>query len=253
MRGRVSTAWRALRSGFGFAAFGLMSVWLAAVWLPLRGWWDRGRDEPWRLAQRAIHRAFRIHLALASALRLIEVRWVDAERLAEPRPRIIAANHPSLIDLVIIAARLPQADTIISSEHARNRWLRGSARAADYIPNDSGAEVVQEAARRIAAGRTLVIFPEGTRSPAGGLGRFQRGAAHIALATGSDILPINITVEPPMLMKGLSWYHVPPRRAVYTLRVGEPLVLKKHVDGDESPVLAARKLTTALRARFARG
>lgn len=250
-RRRWATAWRALRTGIAFAAFGLGSVWLAVVWLRIRAFVDRDHAEPWRLAQRAIQRLFRGHARLMEALGLIEVEWIGAERLATPGPKIIVANHPSLIDVVLIISRLPQADCIVASERAQNRWLRGSVKAADYITNDSGVAVVYEAARRLREGRTLVVFPEGTRSPETGLGYFQRGAAHIALATGLDMLPIEIRVEPRMLMKGQAWYHVPPRAGRYTLRVGEPVIAKEHLDGSESSVMAARKLTRALRSRFA--
>jgi 1-acyl-sn-glycerol-3-phosphate acyltransferase len=247
----LATAWRALRTGIAFAAFGLGSVWLAVVWLRVRAIVDRGDSEPWRLGQRAIHRLFRWHQGVMEALGLIEVRWIGAERLAIPGPKIVVANHPSLIDVVLIIAKLPQADCIVASKLAQNRWLRGSVAGADYISNDSGVAVVYEAARRLKAGRTLVVFPEGTRTPADGRpGHFQRGAAHIALATGLDMLPIEISVEPRMLMKGQSWYHVPPRAGRYTLRVGEPVIAKEILDGSESSVMAARKLTRALRARF---
>jgi 1-acyl-sn-glycerol-3-phosphate acyltransferase len=251
---RLSTASRALRTGVAFAVFGLGSLWLAFVWLPLRAVLDRGQAEPWRRAQRAIHGLFRFHSSLMQRLGLIGVTWIGAERLDTPGPKIIVANHPSLIDVVLIIARLPQADCIISSARAQNGWLGGSTRAADYITNDSGIEVVHEAARRLREGRNLVVFPEGTRTPESAeLGHLQRGAAHIALASGLDMLPIEIRVEPRMLMKGQSWYHVPPRAGQYTLRVGDPIVAKEYLDGSESPVLAARKLTRALRGRFSRG
>ena len=250
-RQRLTTAWRALRTGIAFVAFGLGSVWLAVVWLRIRALLDRDQVEPWRKAQRAIRRLFRWHQGVMETLGLIEVHWIGAERLAVPGPKIIVANHPSLIDVVLVISQLPQADCIVASKRAENRWLRGSVAAADYITNDSGVAVVYEAARRLKAGRTLVVFPEGTRTPADErLGHFQRGAAHIALATGLDMLPIEISVEPRMLMKGQSWYHVPPRAGRYTLRVGEPVILKEHLDGSESSVMAARKLTRALRVRF---
>jgi 1-acyl-sn-glycerol-3-phosphate acyltransferase len=249
---RLATAWRALRTGFAFAVFGLCSVWLAVAWLPIRAVLDRGEAEPWRRAQRAIHRLFRFHSGLMEWLGLIEVNWIGADRLEGGGARIIVANHPSLIDVVLVISKLPQADCIVSSARAENRWLRGSVAAADYITNDSGVAVVYEAARRLRAGRTLVIFPEGTRTPESGeLGYLQRGAAHIALAAGLDMLPIAINVEPRMLMKGQPWYHVPPRAGRYTLRVGEPVISKEHLDGSESSVMGARKLTRALRARFA--
>jgi len=252
-RPRLATAWRALRTGVAFAAFGFGSLWLAFVWLRIRALLDRNRSEPWRRAQRAIHRLFRWHGHFMEQLGLIEVHWIGAERLRGGGPRIIVANHPSLIDVVLIISRLPQADCIVARSRAQSAWLRGSAGAADYIANDGGAHVVSEAARRLREGRTLLVFPEGTRSPERGLGRFERGAAHIALASGLDILPIEITVAPRMLMKGQPWYEVPPRAGRYTLRVGEPLIAKDFLDGSESSVRAARVLTQALRARFARG
>jgi 1-acyl-sn-glycerol-3-phosphate acyltransferase len=251
MPARISTAWRALRSGVAFAAFGLMSVWLGHVWLPFRGLWDRRTPEPWRRAQRAIHNAYRIHAWLMLRLGLIELEWVGFERVLAPGRKLLVANHPSLIDTVLIVSRLPQADCIVGRDYSENPLLRRAVRAAEYISNDMPAtEIVRAAARCLSEDRTLLVFPEGTRSPEGGLGRFQRGAAHIALETGLDMLPIHITVEPPSLMKGQKWYDVPPRSPRWTFRVGEPLVAKDYLDGTESNVMAARKLTSALRERF---
>jgi 1-acyl-sn-glycerol-3-phosphate acyltransferase len=250
MPARISTAWRALRTGVAFAAFGLMSVWLGHVWLPFRGLWDR-KTPSWRRGQRAIHNAYRIHAWLMISLRLIEVRWIGADRLHTPGRKLLVANHPSLIDTALIVSRLPQADCIVGRDYSENPLLRGAVRAADYISNDlPPAEIVRVAARYLAEDRILLIYPEGTRSPEGGLGRFQRGAAHIALETGLDMLPIYINVDPPSLMKGQKWYDVPPRPPVWTFRVGEPLVAKDYLDGTESSVMAARKLTIALRERF---
>jgi 1-acyl-sn-glycerol-3-phosphate acyltransferase len=181
--GWISKAWRTPATGFAFATFGLWSVWLSLVWLPLRKLVDPPSAEPWRLAQRAIHRMYRLHVRLMQVLGVIEVHWVGLERLAGSRARIIVANHPSLIDVELIVSHFPQADCIVAKSRADNLWLRGAIRAADYIGNDSGAEVVSEAARRLREGRILLVFPEGTRSPETGLGRFQRGAAHVALAS----------------------------------------------------------------------
>lgn len=250
---RTSTAWRALRTGVAFAALGLISLWLGAAWLPLRTLWDRRTPERWRRGQRAIQRAYRVHAGLMKALDLIEVRWVGLERLTVPGAKIIVANHPSLIDTLLIVSNLPQADCVVGSDYAENFWLRGAVREAEYIRNDTGADVVTTAVRCLREDRTLLIFPEGTRSPENGLGHFYRGAAHIALESGLDLLPVKISVEPPSLMKGQKWYHVPARRPLWTFRVGDPIVAKEHLDGTESSVMAARKLTAVLRERLAGG
>ena len=112
-----------------FAAFGGMSAWLGHVWLPFRGLWDRRTPEPWRRAQRAIHNAYRIHNWLAVSLGLIRVRWLNVEKLATPGPKLLVANHPSLIDTPLIVAHLAQADCIVGRDYSENPFLRRSVRA----------------------------------------------------------------------------------------------------------------------------
>ena len=66
------------------------------------------------------------------------------------------------------------------------------------------------------------------------------------------MLPIEIDVEPPMLMKGQKWYHVPPRPAGLHRSGSASRSSRRNIStATESTVLAARKLTRALRARFA--
>ena len=128
--------------------------------------------------------------------------------------------------------------------------LRHAVRAADYLVAEAGNQMVEEGARRLREGRTLVMFPEGTRSPERGLGHFYRGAAHIALQSGCDLLPVTIRVEPPSLMKGQRWWHVPDSTICFSFSVGEPISPKEPLDGTESRSVAARKITRALREYY---
>ena len=65
----------------------------------------------------------------------------------------------------------------------------------------------------------------------------QRGAAHIALAADSDILPVTITCDPPTLFKGNPWYRVPARRFHLHVVVGEPMAAREFIRDNEAPVL----------------
>jgi hypothetical protein len=139
MPARILTAWRALRTGVAFAALGLISLWLGAVWLPFRGLWDRRTPERWRRAQRAIHRAYRLHARLMEALGLVAVRWVGAERLE--RPGAADRREPPVADrhlLILAACRKPTA-----SWARVRRELGGRDGARGLHPNDVGAEVVR--------------------------------------------------------------------------------------------------------------
>jgi 1-acyl-sn-glycerol-3-phosphate acyltransferase len=247
MRSRVHKLWRVARTGVAFATFGACGLALALVWLPLKRWSGRRSDLE---AQRTVQRAFRFFVWWSQRLGLIEVRWQGRERLREARGKLLISNHPTLIDVILIGAELPQMDLIAGATWAENPFMRGAVGAAGYLRSDEGDTVIEEAAERLRRGRSLLVFPEGTRSPESGLGPFRRGAAHIALASGCEILPVCISCRPRTLMKGEPWYQVPDARVVYRIDVGEPLSPKAHLQERLPPVRAARRLTAELRELY---
>jgi len=154
---------------------------------------------------------------------------------------------------VILVAVMPQADCIVKEENFVNPFMRGMLKATGYMPNLGGPALVDTCVARLRAGRSLLLFPEGTRSPKSGLGTFCRGAARIALVTGQDLLPVLITCDPPTLMKGQAWYDVPDRPFELHVRVAEPLPIEGFMARDESRAKTARALTASLREVFEKG
>ena len=232
--------WRALRTGLGFATFGVGALLIAIAVLPVLRWVPG--DHQLR-AQRVVHLAFRAWIRFAAALGLIRVRWRGRDRLPVRGPAVIAANHPTLIDVVILIACLPQADCVVKGAAWRNPFLRGVIAGAGYLRNDRTDSFVESCAARVRGGRCLLLFPEGTRSPLRSLGPLRRGAAHVALRAGAPLIPVTITCEPPTLMKGQPWYRVPNRTVDFTIEVSEPL----WPDAAVPPAVAARQVTDEIR------
>jgi len=150
---------------------------------------------------------------------------------------------------VILISRMPQVDCVVKRAAWRNPFLRGIVSAADYVPNDDGEALVEACAERLRAGRSVLLFPEGSRSPRGGLGRFQRGAARIALRCGSPVVPVVMRCDPPALAQGQPGY-LPSRKLRFSVDVGEPIAPGSCGDPDEAPAVAARRLTAELRSHF---
>ena len=97
---------------------------------------------------------------------------------------------------------------MVKPEVWKNPFLSNLAKGMGYVPfslNDSGVELCKT---RIAEGFPLLIFPEGTRSPAGRLGKFSKVAAFIALSTGAKIIPVKLSISDPILIKGWKWWQV---------------------------------------------
>jgi 1-acyl-sn-glycerol-3-phosphate acyltransferase len=245
---RLEHLLRRLGTGLLFAIFGAGAVALAGAVIPMLAFRSKGEARE-LTSQRLIHRAFGLFVRLGIALRLLGLKESGTERL-ERDAGLVVANHPTLLDIVFLISRMPQADCIVKRSAWRNPFLRGIVTAAGYLPNDGGEALVEACLERLRAGRSMVLFPEGSRSPEGGLGPFQRGAAHAALRSGCRVTPVVITCRPRALEKGMPWHEVPNRKLEYSLSVGESLRAEDLVDGDVSPALAARRVTASLRGYF---
>ncbi len=244
--GRLRRASRALRTGLAFAIFGALGLLLGLVLFPLERGLTREGEIAERRCQRRVSAIFRLFTWVLRGLGLAEIRIRGAERLRRPGT-LAVANHPTLLDVVLIGAEMPQVDCVVKKEAWSNPFMRHVVTATGYVPNDLGETVIGACAERLRRGRSLLLFPEGTRSPEGGLGPFMRGAAHLALVSGRPLTPIVVRCTPPTLMRGQKWYDVPDRRMCFEIEVCEPIDVGDVVDPGEPRALAARRITAALR------
>ncbi len=251
MDGPIKRCWRIVATGSAFSLFGIVGLVLAVFVFPIMRRLSGGSLERERRVQRLIHRCFRAFMAYMHFVGLSEIRVLGLDRLRKSGPQLLVANHPTLLDVVVMISLMPQLDCAVKRETWSNPFMRGVVAAAGYIPNDSGEQLVDRCVERIQRGGSLLIFPEGTRSPEGGLGPFQRGAAHMSLRSGQPLLPVSIRCDPPTLMRGQKWYDVPPRRMQFSIEVGEPIALPRLGEGEPRGV-AARRLTAELRDFFAK-
>ena len=182
--------------------------------------WRRGNLQ--RRMQLLIHHAFRLFAWFMTTIGLIRVTWVGRERLRE-RPILVVANHPTLLDVVFLVAHMPQADCIVKTAAERHPLLRRLVKGAGYIPNDRPEPLIAAGTESLRQGRSLLLFPEGTRSPEGRLGVFRRGAARIALRSGRDLVPVVITCSPPTLREGRHHGATSSVAAHVTLTVKKPI------------------------------
>lgn len=244
-------AWRAFRTGLAFVVFGAGAAVIELLILPVMRLVSWRRSDMQRRVQLLIHHAFRLFAWFMVTIGLIRVTWVGRERLRE-RGILVVANHPTLIDVVLLVAAMPQADCIVKTAAERHLLMRRIVKSAGYIPNDRPEPLIEAGTESLLQGRSLLLFPEGTRSPEGRLGAFRRGAARIALRSGRDLVPVVITCSPPTLMKGQSWYDVPASTAHLTLTVEEPIRVREHEAAGKSEAAGARELTESLQSFFER-
>jgi 1-acyl-sn-glycerol-3-phosphate acyltransferase len=245
---QVKFAGRLLGTGIAFACIFFGGGVLAVTLLPILAILPGHREER---ARRAIHHAFRVYIATLQRLNLIKLRTSGLEKLDHASGRIVVANHPSLLDVVLLMSVISNAQCIIKHQLWNHRFLGPLMRAAGYIRNDlPPEEMIATCQDALDRGNCLIIFPEGTRSVPGEKRHFQRGFANLATITRAPVQPVTITCDPPTLTKGEKWWHLPQRTPLFTVAVGDcldPDIYAKY----EYRSLAARKLVQALEAHYA--
>ncbi len=253
VRVRAGRLWRQFGTGLCFVLYGLVG-WLGGiVVLPLLMGWPGSKARRERRIRALVSASFRWLLRLIALLRLGRVEVEGREWLAQAGGKLLVANHPMYLDVVALVGLLPQADCVIKGAMWNNRLYRRFVAAIGYLSNRGGAAFVDEAVHTVQRGRTLILFPEGTRSTPGAPLRFCRGAAQIAVRSGCDILPVVIRCEPLALGKGQAWHQVGDRPWRLVIRVCPPQALAALGAREAMPHgVAARHVNQSLQAFFRR-
>jgi 1-acyl-sn-glycerol-3-phosphate acyltransferase len=248
---RLDRYWRILATGLSFAAFGLGGLVLRILVFPLLNLLIWKRRLRIRLARSVIRVAFRSFVGLMRGLGVLRYRITGLERL-QRNGLLILANHPTLIDTVFLMAFVKRADCIVKSGLWNNPFTHGPVRAAGYIRNDSGVGMLDDCIASLGSGSNLIIFPEGTRTPADGAVSLKRGAANIAVRGGRNVTPVLIRCTPPTLGKGGKWWRVPSRWVQFSIDVQEDIDVRPFIAAAGNDTLAARHLTEYLEDYFNR-
>lgn len=248
-RARLTRAGRLALVATAYGAFGIGAIATASTGVPAIRLLTRDADRAQRRVQRLLQRSFRNYLGILETLGLARLRCEGAPALLEPG-LLVVANHPTRLDAIALVRFMPQVDCIVKREYYDNPLFRHVVRSAGYVPNDDGVALVNACVERLLRGRSVLVFPEGTRSPQGGLSSLHRGAAHIALQSGRDPLPVTIRCDPPALGKNEAWWRTPSGPLELTLEVGTPIRIKEVASGQPTRGRAARALTDAIRRHF---
>lgn len=133
---------------------------------------------------------------LGTALAGINVHVTGEEHLWSRRPAVFVFNHQSAIEVLLLCKLLRRDFVGISKQEIRRYPLLGQAFALagtvfiDRFDHGKAASALEPAVEALRQGLSIAIAPEGTRSPTPRLGRFKKGAFHLAMEAGVPVVPI---------------------------------------------------------------
>jgi 1-acyl-sn-glycerol-3-phosphate acyltransferase len=183
----------------------------------------------------------------------VELQVFGAEHMPEGQSYVVMSNHASYADIVALFIALPVIPGFLAKrELMRVPFLAAALRAGGHVIIDrkrreTARQTIDSAAAQVRAGRTVLIFPEGTRSDAGEVSGFKTGGFHLAKSAQVPIVPVGLrgthTVGPKhsaLFWPGKIEVHIGEqlspqrevRKRIITLSATEP---REDVRGEPAP------------------
>jgi len=238
----VDQAARVLLTAFAFTFFYCGGSVLSWLRLPI-AWLTGGTHlERARRCQRVVQNGFVFFHDFMRTFRLIGFDPRKVGLQLPPGPCVLIANHPTLVDVTAIIATVGQLSCVVKRILFYTPTLGPLLRFCWHINSGAGdatagAAVMMESMHRLRCGMTVLIFPEGTRSPEGSLRAFKRGAFELASRADVPVVPVFLSCHPAMLSKEAPWYRAPAIPAQYQM-IQLPTLDPKRWNGDSRAMAA---------------
>jgi len=223
-------AYRVLAKWFSFFFFGLITLILVIIIFPVMCFVFHSQKQFKKYGRRFVSSSMKFFVSFMHFLRVVNLEADNRENYRHLSSKIVVANHPSLLDVVMLLSLIPNADCIVNTRLNRNIIVRGVVRRI-YILNSLGFdELIQACNESLRQGNCLIIFPEGTRTPRSGKIILRRGAARIAMASGCNVVPVHIGgTDKYGLGKKDPWTGFNPQeRYVYSISMGSEIDPEKY-------------------------
>lgn len=199
-----------------------------------------------RFCQPLVRATWRPYLKCWDLAGEVGVRY-DGSR--EVKGSVLVANHPSLIDVVIMVSLFPKTLYVAKHSLLKDFFLSGIVRFTS-LPDDE--RLPEAAGPYLRDGWNVLVFPEGSRTPMGPSSRtpvsevemrpFHRGAAQVALRNGVPLVPFGISLTRRVVAKGQKAWDLGTEKVFYTIRRGAeiPVAMGSGVLRSEAMALTDR-------------
>ena len=208
-----------LRLHLGFLLLGGICLAISMAALPMGLLLPRASSK--RLGRRLISASIRSYLKMLQWMGACRFDLTELQGLRDEPPMIIAPNHPSLLDALMVLSALPNAGCVMKADIVNNVFFGAAARVAGYIRNTPLRTMLQLAAADLRQGSHVLLFPEGTRTTRFPIGRLQGTTGLVAKNAGVPVQTVLIETDSGFLGKGwgLSW--TPRMPITYRVRLGK--------------------------------
>ena len=234
--------YRVIAKWFSFFIIGFTSIFLGILILPFMRLIFFKKKRFQKYGRLFISGALRFFVFIMRIIGIVKLIPDDREKYRHLSSKIIVANHPSLLDVVMLISLIPNADCIVNAYMKRN-ILTGVVLQLYILGSDDLDGILRSCSESLKDGNCLIIFPEGTRTPRAGKIILKKGAARVALYSDCGIVPIHIGgTDKYGLGKKDPWTGFNPNeKYIYNLTMGREINPQNY---RSLPAAAAAKLIT---------
>jgi 1-acyl-sn-glycerol-3-phosphate acyltransferase len=229
IKNKILYGYRVFAKWFAFFAFGLCSLIMAILVLPPMRLVLRTRNRFSKYARRFVSFTMRGYIIFMHILKIVDLEVRDRGSFRQLSSKIIIANHPSILDVVMLLSLIPNADCVVSP-YLNRSVIGGVIRQLYILSSLDYYDLMNACVESLEQGNCLIIFPEGTRTPRTGKVLVKKGAARVALASGCDIIPVHIGgTDKYGLGKKDPWAGFNPNeRYIYRINMGNEIHIENY-------------------------
>ena len=235
--------WRLFATGFCFVAFGVGGLVLGILVTPLLHVAIRDRVRRQRLVRKLVHRSFGLFIGVMRFVGVMTYEFHGLQRLREPGQFVIA-NHPTLIDIVFLVARIPDGICVVKGRAVAQLLARRAVAAGGIRgKRDGPADIARDMCRRVAQRSNADHVPRRQSFGSGNdIDDCEAARPMSHWRRRRNLTPVHISCTPPTLTKANRWHDIPIRRMHFVIDVGDRIPVAPP-DSSTSQRISARAIT----------
>ena len=242
--------WRSFVVVFLFAFFGAGAILINYIVFPYISVFIK-KEERRQHYCKVVHKTWKFFCDLMKKTGTIKVVLTNPEKLNNLHGKIITANHPSFIDIVLLIGLLPDTVCIAKKEIKKNIFMGNIVKSLYLINDEDNEQLLKDASEILSQGYNIVVFPTGTRTEEGKAMKLHKGAALMALHTKADVIPVHINCDYRFLAKHQKVYDAGIKPVTYTITVNEKIRTEEFLNKPELTNIQIRnRINTAIKERI---
>ncbi|MCI6939172.1 MAG: 1-acyl-sn-glycerol-3-phosphate acyltransferase [Succinatimonas hippei] len=226
----IAGLYRAFISTLMIGGFGIGALFIAFIVFNVIRLCVRDRHLRCNISRKFTLYSFKFYLKLGCLLKIFDIEIKGLEKIKNDKGVLYIANHPSLLDVVIMDSFVNNANCVVKASLKNNFFFSGVIYCNDYLLNSISPEMMIENCRKsLSYGDNIIIFPEGTRTVDFDHIKFRHGFASIALNCMCDIRPIVFKFDGVALRKGKLFYHTYHKILTYKIEVLDKIDINEFI------------------------